>query len=113
MNDDYKSWVSFLAESHEKLEIAKPGDGEEFEFVICRLVTVPLLMPDNLVATCSKCFRLVQFRPHAPKKPRRMCDECARPEIEERRKTEDVKFMITENTATDLARFFRKKGRPQ
>jgi hypothetical protein len=115
MSDEYKSWVSYLAESHEKLEVAKVGDGEDFDVVVCRLAPhgVPLLFPDNLVEPCSKCFRTVQFRPHAPKKPRRVCDECIRPEIEERRKTEDVKFMVTENTARDLALFFRTKGRPQ
>lgn len=113
MSDEYKSWVSYLAGSNEKLEVAKPGDGEDVDVVVCRLITDPLMFPDNLVAPCSKCFRLVQFRPHAPKKPQRICDECIRPELEERRKTDEVKFMITKNTAIDLALYFHKKGRPQ
>lgn len=114
MSDEYKSWVTFLAEAHEKLEVDHSGDGgEHADVLVCRLITVPLLMPDNVTGLCSKCFRMVQFRPHAPKKPRRVCDECVRPEIEERRKADGVKFMITENTAIDIALFFRKKGRPQ
>ncbi|MEH2497412.1 hypothetical protein V1294_003891 [Bradyrhizobium sp. AZCC 1678] len=91
------------------------SDPEESDAVVCRLAPqgAPLLFPDNLVAPCSKCWRMVQFRPHAPKKPRRVCDECIRPEIEEHRKTEGVKYIITPNTATDLALYFHRKGRPQ
>ena len=114
MSDEYKSWVNYLAEVHEKLEVDHSGhDGEEADVLVCRLISDPLLFPDNLVASCSACFRMVQFRPHAPRKPRRICDECVRPEIEERRKTEGVKFMVTENTARDIALFFHKKGLPQ
>lgn len=109
-NGEYEGWVRFLAESAEKLEIvARDEAARDVDVVVCRLITDPLVFPDNLVGHCSQCFRLVQFRPHAPREPKRVCDECARPMIEKQRKSGDeVRFSITEDTARDLADFVRK-----
>ena len=36
-----------------------------------------LIVPDNVVGTCSNCGKPVQMRPHAPKAPKRVCTPCA------------------------------------
>lgn len=107
---EYDRLVEFMADKFDEIEVEK-GDGEHADFVLCRLATTPLIEPDNLVATCSKCFRMVQFRPHAPKKPPRICDECAAPEMAARAKKGELEMIITENTAKDLLSILAKKER--
>jgi hypothetical protein len=106
----YKDWVEFLALHGDKIDVVAGDEAEGADFVICRLVTSPLVFPDNLVGHCSKCFRMVQFRPHAPKTPKRICDECAGPVISAAMKDKGFRSFVTENTAADLAAFVRKKG---
>jgi hypothetical protein len=48
--------------------------------VLCLLVEGPLILPDNLVTTCSGCGRQVQYRPDPPLGPK-MCAACALPAI--------------------------------
>lgn len=103
----YKSWLNTLATGTDPIDTVDQDGGEKASAVVCRLAPsgAPLLFPDNLVAQCTKCFRMVQFRPHAPKTPPKMCDECIKPELEAQRASgEGVSFIITENTAADLAR---------
>lgn len=111
--DVYKSWIEYLAAQDEEISIVEPDtEPDNIDVIVCRLAPggVKLMMPDNLLGHCSKCFRMVQFRPHAPKLPRRICDECIRSEIDQRRKEgEEVKFSITPNTALDLAVIYAKK----
>lgn len=112
-NKAYQRWLNIFAHGTETLELAGPGDASEgANIVVCRLVTTPLLLPDNLVGPCSKCFRMLQFRPHVPKTPPRMCDECAEVEIEKQRAAgEEVSFMVTQNTLDDIAAMVPKKKR--
>jgi len=108
----YRDWLGFLSEHLDGIEVAAAGDdAEHVDVVVCRLISSPLAFPDNLVGHCSKCFRMVQFRPHAPKTPKRLCDECAGPVIAKAQKDgEDIKSVITEKTAADLRAFLRKRG---
>lgn len=107
---EYDDWIKYLSEHPDEIEIVDENFGEQAAIVVCRLATSPLMMPDNLVATCTKCFRMVQFRPHAPKTPPKVCDECASKEIAVARKAGDtVNHIITDNTALDVAYYARKK----
>lgn len=99
----------------DKVEVVKRGEGDDASAVVCRLAPQgePLLLPDNLLGHCTNCFRMVQFRPHAPKTPPRICDECITAVMAKHQKEtgdEEVKFLITEHTAADVAAYFRKKG---
>jgi hypothetical protein len=47
------------------------------DVVICQLRTRPLLMPDNRTGPCAGCGAMLQWRPHAPRNPPKMCRECA------------------------------------
>lgn len=110
MSDEYKRWVEQMAEGTAAVEVFKTGD-EMPDVIVCRLAPqgAPLLVPDNLVGHCSKCWRMVQFRPHAPK-VRRVCDQCLRLELAEQ-KAGGFKFLITENTLSDLATYAKKRRR--
>jgi hypothetical protein len=100
----YDNWVRTIAEG-KRVEVVDQREAEAADFVICRLVTDPLLMPDNLVGTC-KCFRMIQFRPHVPKLPKKICDVCAEVII----KADKIEsFLITPATAKDVARFVAAK----
>jgi hypothetical protein len=81
------------------------GDGEDSDLLVCARLTSPLMMPDNLIDICSKCGEAIQHRPHVPKRPRKICLQCAKPLID----AADV-TMITPETVADLARYFRKKN---
>jgi len=94
--------MELLAKSLDQLEIT---DGEESDVLVCRLVTEPLYMNDNLVAQCADCMRMIQHRPHAPKTPRKVCDECAFKNIDK-----DSRFVITEQSLNDLQNFIKKQG---
>jgi len=101
----YHDWLKIMAKQPECVEIAY-DNAEASDVVICRLITKPLIVADNLVGHCSKCFKMIQFRPHVPKLPRKLCDGCAFKEIEGE---SDLKFYVTENTLNDLATVILRK----
>lgn len=106
---DYEQWIKFIAEESDEIEIDQ-GNGDDCDVLICRLKTEPLLVADNLLGNCSKCHRLVQFRPSAPRRPPKLCDECALTDIiAAKARGEGVRTTVTRNTARDFADYFRKK----
>jgi hypothetical protein len=107
---EHQRWVKLLGDNIGNVAVATdPAAAENCEMLICRLVTDPLLFPDNKVGRCQKCLRPVQFRPHAPKKPPKMCDECARPIVEKLQAEGNLGAFITPNTALDIANYLAKK----
>ena len=88
----------------ESLEVA---DGEDADCLVCRLHTTPLQLPDNLVGHCARCFRMIQYRPHAPKTPEKVCDDCA---VKGMAKDGDVRIQITEASLADLRAILAKKA---
>ena len=57
--------------------IASDAKCEAADMVLCVDATVPLIFADNLVGPCHHCGRALQWRPHAPKTPPRVCMGCA------------------------------------
>lgn len=45
-------------------------------FVVVMPLSVPLILPDNLVGTCDVCGRAVQFRPGSAPAPFKICAPC-------------------------------------
>ena len=80
------------------------AEDEDAEILVCRLMTDPLILLDNLVGRCSICFRMIQFRPDVPKTPRKVSEERAPKEI-----TANDKFAVREKTMDELAEFIRNK----
>lgn len=97
--DQMKGKVSF--------EVDK-GDGtaETCDVLVCRKFDLVegLIFQDNRIGKCEGCGCPVQFRPHAPTKPKRVCFECA-PALG----TGD-KMMVTEKTAAELLTYYANKG---
>lgn len=67
--DDPDKWT---VEDVERLDEIK---GDE-PFVICRLLTLPLMEPDNKVGRCAGCGTPVQYRPDNAI-PVKVCDLCS------------------------------------
>jgi predicted amidophosphoribosyltransferase len=87
-----------------------PDDAETADAVVCRRLTSPLLLPDNLIDLCSKCGEAIQHRPHVPKTPPKICDECALPIEAQHAAKGELIVMITPKTAAEVDAYFRKKN---
>jgi hypothetical protein len=66
-----------------EVTVASEEECEEVAFVVCVPAStpgitslIPGLEPDVLTA-CSRCEIPIRHRPHAPKKPRKVCMKCA------------------------------------
>jgi len=58
------------------MEIVTPEEAEKAAFVVCVRKGEPTPFTDNLEGSCVWCGTDVIFRPHAPKKPPRICTPC-------------------------------------
>jgi hypothetical protein len=56
---------------------ATTEEAEGCEFLVCVEWTTPPLFRDNIRSTCGGCGTPLQHRPYAPRKPMRVCVECA------------------------------------
>ena len=92
-----------------KLEVGTQEEGEDCDYVVCVRVTSPLAFPDNLMGICCKCGYAIQYRPHAPKAPAKICWECAIPEMNDSFEERDLKVMITPKTAAEVSNYLQKK----
>jgi hypothetical protein len=86
------------------------GDGEEAEFIVCSLLSDPLILSDNIISVCCKCGELIQHRPHIPKGLRTVCMPCMIPDMNKEAAKGDLQVVITPETAEDLRVYFRKKN---
>jgi hypothetical protein len=59
------------------VEIASQQECEQASAVVCAVLTTPLYFPDNLTGPCADCGDMLQWRPHAPKAPPKLCMRCA------------------------------------
>lgn len=75
--------------------IISDKEAEKVDFVICCSDLTHNLFLDNLEGNCIKCKKQIYFRPHIPKKPKKICMECAE-------KLDVAKFVITEKVAQEL-----------
>lgn len=60
----------------EKIEVVSEEEAEECDAVICMPADTPSPFEDNMVGRCSVCSREVIYRPHAPKRPPKICLPC-------------------------------------
>ena len=57
--------------------VASQAQGERAALVVCIGLTVPLTFADNRTGPCADCGDTLQWRPHAPRKPPKLCMDCA------------------------------------
>jgi hypothetical protein len=59
-------------------EVIPDEEAETVDFLVCALVPDgKMLFADNFVGTCCSCGTKVQYRWHAPRRPKRICAPCA------------------------------------
>jgi hypothetical protein len=58
------------------IEVVSDEDAEKVDYLVCIPLGVPSLFTDNLKGVCCKCGVDVQYRWHAPRKPKRICIDC-------------------------------------
>jgi hypothetical protein len=58
------------------IKVVSDEEAEKVDFVICMPVG-PSLFNDNLTARCCKCGTKVMYRWNAPRKPPKICIDCA------------------------------------
>jgi hypothetical protein len=83
-------------------------DAESADLLVCKRLTSPLLLPDNLVSLCSQCGEAIQHRPDVPVTPQKLCEVCALPIIEAETAKGTMVAMMTPKSMTELAAHIRK-----
>jgi hypothetical protein len=79
----------------------KSADLTKDDFVICLpcpLGTEPA-MPDNVFGVCALCECRIQYRPHVPDAPTKLCKDCALDNM-----TVGQKVALTEETVAEIRR---------
>jgi len=72
---------------------------------MCRELTNPLLLDDNLIAVCAQCFKGIQHRPNLPVANLiKLCEACVYATAG------DPKFIVTKTTVDEVRDYFIKKG---
>ena len=56
--------------------VVSDEEAEKSDYVICMPWGTPSPFEDNLKGICSHCGIDVQYRWHAPRKPKRLCFKC-------------------------------------
>lgn len=58
-------------------QVISREDAERADAVLCMSEGVAEFSPDDVRTTCATCGRRVHHRPHVPKKPKKLCPDCA------------------------------------
>ena len=53
------------------------AEAEKSDVVVCILASEPTDFIDNVFTYCADCGEPIQHRPHAPKRPKKVCIRCA------------------------------------
>lgn len=56
-------------------------DAEGADYYICARASMPAKFDDDLFDFCCRCDEKVRYRPHGPMTPKKLCIECATPDI--------------------------------
>ena len=94
-----------------KFTIRSDIDNEDSDVVVCIPVTDPLKFDDNLIGRCSKCNIPVQFRPTSPKKPPKICWNCALPDMEREMNAGNLEVAVSSEARKDIMEFLSRKMR--
>ena len=81
------------------MKVVKQDSAENCNFLLCIKATDPQPSKDNERGECCECGVAVTFRPTAPRKPKRICIDCA---LEQGVKREEI--CVTETTVQEVKR---------
>jgi len=71
----------------DKLKIISDEEAETVDYVVCVPASTPSRFTDDFFGDCCKCGVKVRYRWHMPRKPKKICLECAVKEMEAERGT--------------------------
>jgi hypothetical protein len=60
-----------------EIKFVSTEEGETADVMVCMPWTNPPILADNIRAKCGVCGHIVQHRPAAPKRPMKVCVDCA------------------------------------
>lgn len=70
----------------DKIKVVSDEEAEKVDYVVCVPASTPSYFDDDLFGYCSHCGVKVRYRWHMPRKPKKICLDCA------------VKTLPTKNT---------------
>ncbi len=56
--------------------VVSEAEAEECDAVVCVLKSQPSIFADDVFAPCAHCGVELRHRPHAPKRPPKLCFDC-------------------------------------
>ena len=59
------------------IQIVSEEEAEQVDFVVCGDAGMATPWPNNIQTTCAMCGAAIIHRPHAPKRPAKICVGCA------------------------------------
>jgi hypothetical protein len=59
------------------INVVSDDEAEKCDFVVCMPADTPSPFGDNLTGFCCMCGIKVMYRWHAPRRPKRICLDCA------------------------------------
>lgn len=65
------------------IKVVSDDEAEQADFVICCTNDSPRYFDDDIDTVCARCGVGIHHRPHAPKRPKKICLECAARNAEE------------------------------
>ena len=68
-----------------RVRFISPEEAESADVIVCMPFTMPLILSDNLLGNCARCGAPVQYRPHVPRRPVKLCPSCAVAQIKKER----------------------------
>lgn len=60
-----------------KIQVVSDAEAEEADAVICMPIGATRYFDDDIETVCADCGQGIFHRPHVPKKPRKICIDCA------------------------------------
>jgi hypothetical protein len=60
------------------MTVVSADAAEQLTYVLCMPAEGPMFFSDDVLTTCCFCGRAIRHRPHAPKRPKKLCLDCAR-----------------------------------
>lgn len=92
-----------------KLTVGTQDEAEEADIYVCgRAATTKQLFDDDLYDFCSMCGEKVRYRPHGPTIPKKVCVECAMPEMDKQAEKGELGILTTEQVMDEVKNFFRR-----
>ena len=59
------------------IQVVSDEEAEEVDVVVCNTADIWSPFRDNVLTTCAECGAGIYHRPYMPKKPRKVCINCA------------------------------------